>query len=193
MKDKYFNSCANNLSLLALDDGLLAKKKKRKIHYPSTWISTLISCLFMKNKGNSWPAILKRIIVLSNLVSSVGSLLFPPCFLLEVLSGFQFPSWLVQPCKWIPTTLHDTSVIKDYAGRSEELRRSCVWQGVSWAQVLCHQLGGGGLSTKDWSLFKGCRSVSPDHQKLWKSLSPCFGVTDDRSIGEIKRSVWGSG
>lgn len=29
MKDKYFNSCANNLSLLALDDGLLAKKKKK--------------------------------------------------------------------------------------------------------------------------------------------------------------------
>lgn len=30
MKDKYFNSCANNLSLLALDDGLVAKKKKKK-------------------------------------------------------------------------------------------------------------------------------------------------------------------
>lgn len=59
----------------------------------------------MKNKGNSWPSILKRIIVLSNLVSSVGSQLFPPCFLPEVLSGFHFLSWLVQPCKWIPTTL----------------------------------------------------------------------------------------
>lgn len=32
MKDKYFNSCANNLSLLALDDGLLAKKKKKEKH-----------------------------------------------------------------------------------------------------------------------------------------------------------------
>lgn len=30
MKDKYFNSCANNLSLLALDDGLRAKKQKEK-------------------------------------------------------------------------------------------------------------------------------------------------------------------
>lgn len=149
MKDKYFNSCTNNLSLLALDDGLWAKKEK---HYPSTWISTPISCLFMKNKGNSWPSILKRIIVLSNLVSSVGSLLFPPCFLLEVLSGFHFPSWLVQPCKWIPTTLHDMSVIKDYTGRSEELRSSCLWQGVSLSTGFV--LGGGSLSCKDWSFSK---------------------------------------
>lgn len=145
----------------------------------------------MKNKGNSWPSILKRIIVLSNLVSSVGSLLFPPCFLLEGLSGFHFPSWLVQPCKWIPTTLHDMSVIKDFAGRSEELRSSCLWQGVN--------LSTGFVPSAWWrcpvlqSFFKGCRSVSPDHLKPWKSLSPCFGLTDDRLVEEIKRFVWGSG
>lgn len=150
MKDKYFNSCTNNLSLLALDD---SEEKKKGNHYPSTWISTPISCLFMKNKGSSWPSVLKRIIVLSNLVSSVGSLLFPPCFLLEVLSGFHFPSWLVQPCKWIPTTLHDMSGIKDYPGRSEELRSSCLWQREH--RFFCHQFGGGGLSCKAFSKAAG--------------------------------------
>lgn len=129
MKDKYFHFCTNNLSLLALDDGLCAEKKK---HYPSTWMSkTPIACLFMENKGNSWPASPERIIVLSNLLSSAGSSSFPPCFLFEVLSGFNLPSWLVQPCKRIPTTLHDMSVNTDYTGRSEELERSCLCQGVS--------------------------------------------------------------
>lgn len=131
MKDKYFHFCTNNLSLLALDDGLCAKKKEKRKKPLSKYLDKPIACLFMKHRGNSWPASPERIIVLSNLLSSVGSPSFPPCFLFEVLSGFNFPSWLVQPCKWIPTTLHDMSVNTGYTGRSEELKRLCLCQGVS--------------------------------------------------------------
>jgi len=103
MKDKYFHFCTNNLSFLALDNGLCAKKMFKKSHYPSTWMSKmLIACLFMKNEGNSWPAVPERIIVSSNLLSSAGSPSFPPCFLSEVLSGFNFlHGWLSRASKFL--------------------------------------------------------------------------------------------
>lgn len=108
------------------------KEEEKKSHYSSIWMSkTSIACLFMKHKGNSWPTSPKRIIVLSNLVFSGGSPSFPPCFLFEVLSGSNFLSWLVWAFKRVLTTLHDTSVNKDYTGSSEDLKRLCLCQGVS--------------------------------------------------------------
>lgn len=127
-----------------------------------------VACLFMKYKGNSWPASPDRIIVSSSLLPSVGSPSFPPCFLFEVLSGFELPVMAGSTRKWIPTALHDVSANTcqvTLAGQRSLAGSVCarLW---CRAQVWRAQLGGRGLSCKDRSCFKGCTWSPPSPRTL---------------------------